>query len=146
MDGWMEFSTGLDLIPDPFSKTEGTWGGLDSIEAKFRNQILVWNLLTRSIRFTCVFLEKRSNIENEVIKIYTGTEYSTIVQKKASHIPLQPLSPMWKPRKALLRSILRETNNAPFRPKKNQPTFVTNDDDFFKLHFSKSPKVCTFRR
>ena len=33
--------------------------------SKFRNQILVGKLLMRSIRFTCVLREKRTEIENE---------------------------------------------------------------------------------
>ena len=35
--------------------------------------ILVRKLLTRSIRFTCVLREKRIEIENEIMKMYTGT-------------------------------------------------------------------------
>ena len=47
------------------------WLVLGCIETTLRNQILVGKLLARSIRFTCVLREKRTEIENELMKMYS---------------------------------------------------------------------------
>ena len=56
---------------------EYNFGGLllGCIEADFCNEIHVGNLLARSTRFTCVLWEKRTDIENVIMKMYTGFTY-----------------------------------------------------------------------
>ena len=41
----------------------------------------VGKLSTRSTRFTCIFWEKITEIENEIMRMYTGNEHKPLASK-----------------------------------------------------------------
>ena len=96
---------------EPFSDFSAKWANfiwlvLFCIDAKFCKWIFVGKLLTRSTRFIFMrLLEKRTEVENEIMKI-NHTE-------KAMHTLLHILNPIEKPWKAHRAGVLRTKHTVP---------------------------------